>query len=172
MRWTRSDRSGEGRELREEASATADRLTSPDASRQRVSGRSPGSRVDQLSSRPHLPVPMAQWYIAVSGSLTVAWAAPALHSFAECAPASRFTPGTRSPGHLRRSRFYAHEAARSKFRAPEACHPGGRIGSTVGIGLRKCAARVGKYRRALGQTFSPTCRRRLALVVGCSACRR
>ena len=36
--------------------------------------------------------------IAVSGSLTVAWAAPALHSSRECAPASRFTPGNESPG--------------------------------------------------------------------------
>src|ERR1700728_50597 len=45
------------------------------------------------SLRPHLPVLSSTVVLAVSGSLTVAWAAPALHSFSERAPASRFTPG-------------------------------------------------------------------------------
>ena len=87
---------GEDRRLRYADIVTG--LTSPNASRRvRVSGRSPDSRVDLKSSRPHLPMPMAQWFYAVSGSLTVAWAAPDLHPLSGRAPASRFSPGKRIP---------------------------------------------------------------------------
>ncbi len=87
-------------------------LTSPNASRRvRVSGRSPGSRVDVKSSRPHLPVPRAQWFFAVSGSLTVAWAAPDSHPPSGRSPVSRFSPGKLNfPNHLRRQRAYADES--------------------------------------------------------------
>src|SRR6266853_1984382 len=50
--------------------------------------------------RPHLPVLAAQSSVAVSGSLTVAWAAPALHSYANAhrlpvSPQGRLcSPGT------------------------------------------------------------------------------
>src|SRR4029077_7233561 len=59
-----------------------------------------------LSLRPHLPVLAAQWSVAVSGSLTVAWAAPELHSSyrmrtgfpfhprGACAPGTPETDGT------------------------------------------------------------------------------
>src|SRR5580704_18908115 len=73
-----------------------------------------------LSLRPHLPVLAAQWSVAVSGSLTVAWAAPELHSCGECAPASRFTPRAlfAPQGHLRRVGLYAAVFRPASWRAP------------------------------------------------------
>jgi hypothetical protein len=73
---------------------------------------------------PHLPVRAAQWSIAVPGcSLTVAWAAPALHSFLECSPASRFTLKARvwPPGHLTRDGLYARAVSRASRYATCLC---------------------------------------------------
>ena len=127
-------------------------LTSPNASRRvRVSGRSPGSRADVKSSRPHLPVPWAQWFLAVSGSLTVAWAAPDLHPPSGCSPVSRFSPGNLNfLDHLRRRRAYADESGCARevtcsllpkgfFACIERGQPtrgGGRSGADPAFGVR------------------------------------
>ena len=86
-----------------------------------VSGLASGS----FPLRPHLPVLAAQWSIAVPGSLTVAWAAPALHSCGECAPTSRFTPvAPQAPqGHLRQTELYAAVFRPASRQAPACSLP-------------------------------------------------
>jgi hypothetical protein len=109
MKWSRSDREG-GDRARATPYGTANGLASPSASRPlRVSA---GLRACELEFIPETApsrASRAQWCMAVSVSLTVAWAAPALHSSLECSPASRFTPGAQSArqGHLRRRELYA-----------------------------------------------------------------
>lgn len=103
-----------------------------------VSGLASGS----FPLRPHLPVLAAQWSIAVPGSLTVAWAAPALHSCGECAPTSRFTPvAPQAPqGHLRQTELYA-----AVFRPASRQAPAGSLPRSSGRESEHVPKRFGKH---------------------------
>jgi hypothetical protein len=123
MKWSRSDREG-GDRARATPYGTANGLASPSASRPlRVSA---GLRACELEFIPETApsrASRAQWCMAVSVSLTVAWAAPALHSSLECSPASRFTLKARvwPPGHLRRNGLYARVFSRASRYATCLC---------------------------------------------------
>ena len=107
------ERQGRRRQSRCDAAGLAHGLASPSASRPCVSRPVSGLASGSLSLKPHLPVLAAQWSVAVSGSLTVAWAAPALHSYANAhrlpvSPQGRLcSPGTPETNETLRGRMQA-----------------------------------------------------------------